>query len=96
MSIHTQIPSDLERRVQIAGDALCDLEPWQAEMVAAKVLQAAGSPLPAFLGGMDEARFWASIATPSEIECYGAACFEMMDSSRLQDFLGYVQGRVAA
>jgi hypothetical protein len=88
--------ADLMARVQLAGDALSDLEPWQAEMVAAKVLGAAGSPLPSFLGGMDDARFWASLATPIEVEAYGAACFEVMDLARLPDFLSFVQGRAAA
>ena len=96
MNIAQFIPNDLATRVQRADDARSDLEPWQAELVAAKVLKPAGSPLPAFLGGMDESRFWASIATPTEIECYGAACFEMMDLARLPDFLSFVQGRVAA
>jgi hypothetical protein len=96
MNIAKHIPNDLQARVQRAGDALSDLEPWQAELVAAKVLRPAGSPLPAFLGGMDEARFWAGIATPTEIECFGAACFEVMDTARLPDFLSFVQGRAAA
>jgi hypothetical protein len=52
--------------------------------------------LPSFLGGMDDARFWASLATPIEVEAYGAACFEMMDPARLPDFLSFVHGRAAA
>jgi hypothetical protein len=56
MNIAQLIPNDLQARVQRAGDALSDLEPWQAELVAAKLLKPAGSPLPPFLGGMDEAR----------------------------------------
>jgi hypothetical protein len=87
---------DLQERVQRAFDALSDLDPWQAEKVAAKVLSAAGSPLPSFLGGMDDARFWASLASPSEAEAYGAACFEVMDSARLPDFLSFMQGRAVA
>jgi hypothetical protein len=96
MNIAQLIPNDLQARVQRAGDALSDLEPCQAELVAAKVLSAAGSPLPPFLGGMDEARWWASIATPTEIECFGAACFEVMDPARLTNFLSFVQGRAVA
>ena len=96
MNIAQLIPNDLQSRVQRAGDALSDLEPWQAELVAAKVLKPVGSPLPPFLGGMDEARWWASIATPTEIECFGAACFEMMDLARLPNFLSFMQGRAVA
>jgi hypothetical protein len=87
---------DLEARIITALNALSDLEPWQAEMAAAKVLNAADAPIPPFLGGMDEARFWASIATPSEIDCYAAACFEVMPAARQSAFLGFVQGRAAA
>lgn len=87
---------NLEERALRALNALSDLEPWQAEKVAAKVLDAAGAPIPPFLGGMDEARFWASIAAPSEIECYAAACFEKLPAARQSAFLGFVQGRAAA
>ncbi len=87
---------DLLERVQRALDALHDLEPWQAEKVAASVLGAVDAPLPSFLGGMDDARFWASLATPSEIESYGAACFEAMDPARRPAFFGFVQGGMAA
>tara|TARA_R110002060_G_C2130463_1_gene99356 strand:+ start:9183 stop:9725 length:543 start_codon:yes stop_codon:yes gene_type:complete len=88
--------ADLTERAQRAYDALSDLEPWQAEMVAAKVLKESGGPLPAFLGGMDDARFWASIASPAEIDCYAAACIEMMHPKRLTALLDYGQRRAAA
>jgi hypothetical protein len=45
---------------------------------AAAALGATGDPLPAFLGGMDDARDWASWATESERKAYALACFEAM------------------
>jgi len=86
---------DLQQRVQRAADALNDLEPWQAEKLAARVLKAAGSPLPAFLGGMDDARHWASFATTTEIECHAAACLEAMPAHRQAEFAIFVGGIAA-
>ena len=37
-----------------------------------------GDPLPPFLGGMDDARFWASYATRQELNAFSLACFEAM------------------
>ena len=91
MNIAQLIPNDLQSRVQRAGDALSDLEPWRGQGA-----ETCGFALAPFLGGMDEARWWASIATPTEIECFGAACFEMMDLARLPNFLSFVQGRAVA
>jgi hypothetical protein len=87
--------ADLMARVQLAGDALSDLEPWQAEMVAAKVLGAAGSPLPEFLGGMADARLLASLAGQAEVEAYAAATFEAMPAHRQAAFAVFIR-RVAA
>ncbi|EBA05002.1 MAG: hypothetical protein P8Q99_12140 [Paracoccaceae bacterium] len=39
MNIALLIPNDLQSHVQRTGDALGDLEPLQAELVAAKVLK---------------------------------------------------------
>lgn len=87
---------DLQDRVQHALDALADLEPWQAEKVAASVLGAADAPLPSFLGGMDDARFWASLATPKELDAYAAACFEVMPAYRQMAFASFASGNGGA
>lgn len=45
---------------------------------AAAALGATGNPLPSFLGGMEDARDWASWATEHELKAYALACFEAM------------------
>ena len=65
-------------RAALAVAALRSLPDTYALDTAAAVMGAAGEPLPAFLGGMEDARSWASFATPSELKAYGLACFEAM------------------
>ncbi len=48
------------------------------EDVAATALGASGDPLPAFLGGMDDARHWASVASPAELKAYALAAYEAL------------------
>lgn len=49
-----------------------------AMQAAATVLGATGDPLPPFLGGMEDARHWASWATDAERKAYALACYEAM------------------
>lgn len=55
-----------------------------------------GMPIAPFLGVMDEARFWAGMATRVEMKAYCAATFEAMAATDQAAFLGYAQGRAAA
>lgn len=66
-------------RAMLAYFALTSLAPDHVEMTAAAVIGAAGDPLPPFLGGMEDARFWASWASPNELKAYALACFEAME-----------------
>lgn len=50
-------------RAALAFPALQSLSLELAEMTAAHALGGSGSPLPPFLGGMDEARLWAACAS---------------------------------
>ena len=68
----------LFERTGLAAAALGSLPASHALDVARASLGAAGDPLPAFLGGMDDARFWASLATPEELKAYALASFEAM------------------
>lgn len=45
---------------------------------AAAALAVSGDPTPCFLGGMEDAREWASFATPAELKAYALASFEAM------------------
>ena len=55
-----------------------------------------GSPMPVFLSAMDDARWWASYASPAELKAYALACFEAMAPKVQSAFLSHVQRRTAA
>jgi len=82
--------------VALAYAALMAIDPKQAELLAAMVLGCTSDPLPAFLGGMSDARYWASWATPRELDAYALAAFEAMQPKRQGAFLSHVRGRMAA
>lgn len=69
---------DASERGAMAFAALRSLPSKQAEITAATALGSAGGPLPSFLGGMDDARFWASLANRLELKAYALAAFEAM------------------
>lgn len=70
----------LDRRElgMLAYSALNTLDTELAISTARAVLGAREGPSPAFLGGMDDARFWASLASRHELKAYALACFEAM------------------
>lgn len=82
------------QRAALAYAALKSLSPEHAEMTASAVIGAAGSPLPTFLNGMDEARFWASNATGAERKAYALASFEAMNPGDQVAFLDHIHGDV--
>jgi hypothetical protein len=57
---------------------LLALDPEERETVAESALKAASGPLPTFLGGMDDARFWASLANRNELIAYALAAYEAL------------------
>lgn len=65
-------------RAGMAVAALRSLPDEYALETAAAALGSQCGPLPPFLGGMEDARFWASYATRQELKAYGLACFEAM------------------
>ncbi|ROT99069.1 hypothetical protein [Histidinibacterium lentulum] len=65
----------------IAWAAMCALPRRLSEEVARLALRGAGAPLPPFLGGMADARFWASRASPAERKAYALAAYEAMSPS---------------
>jgi hypothetical protein len=54
-----------------------------------------GAPLPPLLNAMDEARHWASWATPAEHKAYCLACYEAMSASDQAAFWAFVTGRIS-
>jgi len=65
-------------RVALAFSALSSLDLDIAELTAAASIGSAGAPLPPFLGGIEEARSWASIANRSELKTHALAAYEAM------------------
>jgi hypothetical protein len=53
-------------------------------------------PIPPFLGIMDQAAFWADMATQREAKAYALACYNRLTPDNQAAFLNYVQGRAAA
>ena len=76
----------LSERAALAYVALRAIPPHDAESVAV-------APL---LSCMDEAAFWADMATPDEREAYCLASFKAMPYERQCAFLDFVNGRQAA
>ena len=69
----------VEERAALAWAALRSLDtPEQAEMVAEAVLRFADYPLPTFLSPMEDARWWASVASLKERKAYALAAYEAL------------------
>ncbi|MCG7623009.1 hypothetical protein [Epibacterium sp. Ofav1-8] len=83
-------------RAALAFSALNSLELDHAEMTAAASIGSAGTPLPPFLGGMEDARFWASYASRSELKAYALACFNAMPASDQAAFFQYISAKEVA
>lgn len=86
----------IEEKAAHAWAALRALSEDHAREVAYTVIQGAGAPLPPFISPMDEAAYWADIASPEELEAYCLATFQAMPRGRQVAFLDHVQGRQAA
>lgn len=80
----------IEERGSLAFAALKALSTTSAEMTAAAVLGSAGMPLPAFLGGMTDARDWANFAARDELKAYCLAAFEAMTAADQSAFFSHL------
>lgn len=77
-------------RERLAFASLQTLEPDQAGLIAEKVICHAGYPLPAFLAPMDDARWWASLASRAERKAYALASYEALSSEDQAAFRAYI------
>lgn len=77
-------------RAALAYAALRSLDASNAEIVAAGVMGASGTPLPSFLGGMDEARSWAAFASPHDLKTHALAAFEAMTAKDQAAFFRHI------
>jgi hypothetical protein len=55
-----------------------------------------GSPLPVFEDPQADARWWASLASPSELRAWVAACYAHLSPREQQDFVAAASRRMAA
>ena len=77
-------------RGALAAAVLSTLSDAMAEYLVAEVIGSAGSPLPAFLGGMGDARHWASLATRSELKAYALAAYEALPPKDRKAFASHI------
>ena len=83
-----------QERAFMAAVLLATLDLDTVEDIAATAVDAVGGPLPPFLGGMEDARSWASWASRSELKAYALACFEAMapkDQAAFYSHIGTVE-----
>ena len=86
----------MEQRAAMAWAVLRALPPETVADVANTVLpQGAGMPIAPFMDPVDEASFWANMATPDELDAYAVAIFNAMSGGKKRAFLDYA-GRAAA
>jgi hypothetical protein len=88
---------DLER-VGMAYAALRSLHQDHVKdtLEAALGRSGVGMPQAPLFNHMDQAVFWADMATPDELDAYALASFNRMAPQRQAAFLGFIQGRAAA
>ena len=86
--------SATERRL-LATCALLSLDHEDAVLAAEAALSGAGMPQPALFDEMDQAAFWADLASTEEVEAYCLASFRAMPRGRQAAFLDYAQRRAA-
>lgn len=84
-------------RAMALRDAIRDCDPTDAALILSDELERLrlGAPIPPLLNAMDEARDWASWATPLEVKAYALACYNAMPPKDQAGFLAYVTGRGA-
>jgi hypothetical protein len=83
-------------RAALALMALKALPPDDMALVVQQVANQSTMPDPPLLGHMDQAAFWADMASSEELDAYCLASFQSMELSRQSDFLSYVSERQAA
>ena len=85
--------TDTKDTARQVADALRSLPPDAAEELAEAALAdlREGVPVPPFITLRDEARNWASLASPGELKAYLAAIWGRLPATERQGFLGAVR-----
>lgn len=76
--------------------AQCERDDAVLILSAALVDLSMGAPLPVWVNALDDARWWASLATEIELKAFALAAFEALRPKARLAFLSHVQGRAAA
>lgn len=85
------------QRAALAFMALKSLDREGALLTAEAALSdGSGQPIVPLFNHMDEAAFWADIASDGELKAYALACFTRLSPGNQAAFLDYVQGKAAA
>lgn len=92
--IHGRLAVD--ERAALAWASLITLEPDDAALIAQAAVGCAGQPIAPLFDALDEAAFWADMASREELEAYCLASFNAMQPARQTAFRDYVQGGQAA
>lgn len=77
-------------RACLSFASLQSLPEDQAIETAAAVFEGAGYPLRPFLGGMEDARWWASLASVNELKAYALAAFEALPPKERAAFFRFI------
>ena len=81
-----------DARAGLAWAALKSLDERHAVDVVQVALPAAGPPMPPFTTPMDDAAWWAGIASRDERRAYASAAFRALGRGDRQAFLRWAQG----
>ncbi|WP_300019417.1 hypothetical protein [uncultured Roseobacter sp.] len=81
---------DARERGGLAYAALTSLSEDDARAVAETALTAAGSPLHPLLTPMNDARWWASIASRAECKAYALAAYEALPPAEQMAFRNHI------
>lgn len=74
----------------LTSAAIRSLQEDRAIEECAQALEASDYLMPPFLGGMTDARLWASLSTVAELKAYAAAAFEALPPKEQSSFFRFI------
>lgn len=83
------------KRARALRDLIRECDPQDVALILSDELDRLrqGMPAPPLLNAMDEAREWASWATPPERKAYCLACYDELSPTDQGGFLAHIMGR---
>ena len=82
-----------DTRAKLALTALDACDDDHAYSIAEHVLGGAEQPQASFISHMDQAAFWADMASKDELKAYAVACFNRLPMSERSAFLSWADDR---